>query len=63
MLDQDEYIKADSTAEQLGKLKPAFKKAEAVKNTKVEACDFTMPGWLRHSRPAPFTRSGGCRVT
>ena len=27
VLDQDEYIKADSTAEQLAKLKPAFKKA------------------------------------
>ena len=26
-MDQDEYIKADSTAEQLAKLKPAFKKA------------------------------------
>ncbi|CAE7395477.1 phaA, partial [Symbiodinium sp. CCMP2456] len=30
VLDQDEYIKADSTAEQLAKLKPAFKKDGSV---------------------------------
>ena len=56
VLDQDEYIKADSTAEQLAKLKPAFKKADfehSIPQGWWLHLNVFLRGWISHSRLAP----------